>query len=294
MGRPLHWEERGETPRDASAAASIHPSATQSISNKAKPCQGEISTPHLLSATWQQGDTSRATLRCATCKGLLIPCLVRHEGVGKTLPREERQHQHPTAARREPRGEDVTSRAGAVGLGPGPGLPLLLECMGGMSTSCPPSLPRWETLSLPPAIQKHKPRNSVPNFQGLCSCRGAAVREPTLAQRRISAAEAGHEWKSLSSVRPHTGTHAPRSAHPIILLKESRGRWSPQASPPYQRGGQVAICSLLCIFSVTPGLPASCQRGPGVGISLPGLHLPPLSTSHLHCPRFRSNGDAAD
>lgn len=29
-----------------------------------------------------------------------------------------------------------------------------------------------------------------------------------------------------------------------------------------------AICSLLCIFSVTPGLPASCQGGPAAGISL--------------------------
>lgn len=120
------------------------------------------------------------------------------------------------------------------------------------------------------------PRDLVSSFWGLCSCWGAAAGKPTLAQRHISAAEAGHEWKSLSSARPHTGTHAPRSAHPILPLKESRGRWSPRASPPHRRGGQAAICSLLCIFSVTPGLPASCQRGPGVGISLPGPHLSPL------------------
>lgn len=161
---------------------------------------------------------------------------------------------------------------------------------GGMSTSCSSSLPPWEALSLLPALPRHKPlRFSAKVLVALLP--GSSHWGANACPAAHQAAEAGHEWKSLSSAGPHTGMHAPCSAHPIIPLKESWGQWSPWASPPYWRGGQAAICSLLCIFSMTPGLPASCQRGLGVGISLPGPHLPPLSTSHLCCPQFRSNAD---
>jgi len=247
MARPLHWEEEEKPP---GMSQQLHPFTPGQL--KAKPCQGEVSSTHyLLSAPWQQGDTSKATLRCATCKGLLIPCLVRHEGVGKPLPRGERQRQHQAAARGEPRGKGVMSRAGAAGLDPC----RCYCCFRGTSISCPDG-----KLSLLSATPSTSPRNSVSNFWGLCSCWGAAAGEPRLAQQCVGAAEAGHEWKSLSSTRPHTGTHAPRWAHPIILLKESWGRWSPRATPPYRRGGQAAICSFLCIFSVTPGLPQAVRE----------------------------------
>lgn len=237
--------------------------------------------PATSSAAWQQGDTRRATLRCATCKfpvGKTQRCWETLDQGRKTAP--EPKSKGRAQRRRCQQGWDwgyccfwdTWERAS-------PGHP---SCPDG--NLCPSHQP----------YQGASPQIRCPTLGGLCSCWGAAAGEPTLAQRRIGAAEAGHEWKSLSSPRPHTGVHAPRSAHPIIPLKESQGRWSPRASPPYRRGGQAAICCLLCIFSVTPGLPASCQRGPGVGISLPGPHLPPLSTSHLRCPQFRSNGDAAD
>lgn len=87
-------------------------------------------------------------LRRATCKGLLISHLVSHQGVGRSLPRGERQQQHPTAARGEPRGEGVMGSAGAAGLGPGLGLLLLLGHTG--NEHLLPILPALMGNSVPP------------------------------------------------------------------------------------------------------------------------------------------------
>lgn len=78
--------------------------------------------------------------KCDIYKDILTPCLARYEGVEKSLPRGEGQHQHPVVARGEPRGEHVMSRAEVAGLGLRPGLLLLLGHMGGVSISCASSL----------------------------------------------------------------------------------------------------------------------------------------------------------
>lgn len=196
--------------------------------------------------------------RPATDTALLLPA-----GAGPPSPPVLRPR-----TRRQPGDE-----AEALSLRAGLALPLgrIGGVLGDGRSSCIASLP------LTPMGRGFLSRAPWFGAQILGLCWGGAAREPRLRRlpSGVSALRRHHVNGNHYHPRDHTHAHT-RSVHssPHYPAEREPGPVVSAGLTSVSERRAAAICSLLCIFSVTPGLPASCQGGPAVGISLPAPPAP--------------------
>lgn len=149
MERPLCWEERGESPRDASTAASIHRAPKtlprKSLLHPLPPLCGVASRGQ----EWDHTPVCHLQRPCNSLFGETHWC-------GETPVQRRETAPAPSSGLGRAQSESVMGRAGAVGLGHGLELPLLLGHTRGTKISCPSSPPQWETPSLLAAVPRHK------------------------------------------------------------------------------------------------------------------------------------------